>query len=146
MICTQKYNLKDVNIRFTPGDCYGLIGANGSGMATFLKILSEEIGPNTGEVIIPSNQRLGVFKQNHFEFDEVEVYKSVIMGHKRYIISWKEKKFNMLRHILVMRMALSLQSLKQNLLKWTVGKQNPALPPCLVDYPLFQFSLENTVS
>lgn len=91
MISTQNITLqygaralfKDVNIKFTPANCYGLIGANGSGKSTFLKILSGEIEPSSGEVIIPSNQRLGVLKQNHFEFDEVEVLKTVIMGHKR---------------------------------------------------------------
>lgn len=83
---------KDVNIKFTPGNCYGLIGANGAGKSTFLKILSGEIEPNSGEVIIPSNQRLGVLKQNHFEFDDVEVLKTVIMGHKRLYQIMEEKE------------------------------------------------------
>ena len=73
----------DVNIKFTPGNCYGLIGANGAGKSTFLKILSGELEPNKGDVFITPGQRLAVLKQNHFEFDELEVMKTVIMGHKR---------------------------------------------------------------
>lgn len=72
-----------VNIKFTPGNCYGLIGANGSGKSTFLKILSGEIEANKGDVTITSGERLAVLKQNHFEFDEYEVLKTVMMGHKR---------------------------------------------------------------
>lgn len=73
----------DVNIKFTPGNCYGLIGANGAGKSTFLKILSGEIEPNTGEVNILPGARLAVLKQDHFEFDEFEVLKTVIMGHAK---------------------------------------------------------------
>lgn len=74
---------EDVNIKFSPGNCYGLIGANGSGKSTFLKILSGEIEPNSGHVSIASGKRIAVLKQNHFEFDEFEVLHTVIMGHKR---------------------------------------------------------------
>lgn len=74
---------EDVNIKFTPGNCYGLIGANGAGKSTFLKILSGEIEPNKGEVSIAPGERLAVLRQNHFEFDECEVLKTVIMGHTR---------------------------------------------------------------
>ncbi len=74
---------EEVNIKFTPGNCYGLIGANGAGKSTFLKILSGEIEPTSGHVHITPGQRLAVLKQNHFEFDEFEVLKTVIMGHKR---------------------------------------------------------------
>lgn len=74
---------EDVNIKFTPGNCYGLIGANGAGKSTFLKILSGEIEPNTGEVAITPGERMAVLKQDHFQFDEFEVLKTVIMGHQR---------------------------------------------------------------
>jgi len=74
---------EDVSIKFTPGNCYGLIGANGAGKSTFLKILSGDIDPTKGDVHISPNSRLAVLKQNHFEYDEVEVLKTVIMGHKR---------------------------------------------------------------
>ncbi|MBI9099444.1 MAG: ATP-binding cassette domain-containing protein [Spirochaetaceae bacterium] len=74
---------KDVNIKFTPGNCYGLIGANGSGKSTFMKILSGEIEQDTGEVIIPPNERLGVLAQDHFAFDEFTVMNTVIKGHQK---------------------------------------------------------------
>ncbi|WP_242919436.1 ABC-F family ATP-binding cassette domain-containing protein [Pontibacter liquoris] len=74
---------EDVTIKFVPGNCYGLIGANGAGKSTFLKILSGEIDPNTGTVDIPANARLAVLKQNHFVYDEYPALQTVIMGHKR---------------------------------------------------------------
>lgn len=74
---------ENVNIKFTHGNCYGLIGANGSGKSTFLKILSGEIEANKGDVSITTGERLAVLKQDHFEFDEYEVLKTVILGHKR---------------------------------------------------------------
>jgi len=99
MISTNNISLRygarklfdNVNIKFIPGNCYGLIGANGSGKSTFLKILSGEIEPNTGEVIIPPRERLAVLKQDHFEFDEHEVIKTVMMGHVRLFEIMKEK-------------------------------------------------------
>jgi ATPase subunit of ABC transporter with duplicated ATPase domains len=72
-----------VNIVFSPGNCYGLIGANGSGKSTFLKILSREIDSSTGEVDIPAGKRVSVLKQDQFAFDEHTVLNTVIMGHKR---------------------------------------------------------------
>lgn len=83
---------ENVNIKFIPGNCYGLIGANGSGKSTFLKILSGEMEANKGDITVGPNNRLAVLKQNHFEFDEYEVLKTVIMGHKRLceIIDEKE--------------------------------------------------------
>jgi len=74
---------EDVNIKFTPGNCYGLIGANGAGKSTFLKILDGEIDPSAGEVVVTPGERIAVLKQNHFEFDEFEVLNVVIMGHAR---------------------------------------------------------------
>lgn len=82
---------KDVNIKFTPGNCYGLIGANGTGKSTFLKVLSGEVEPTNGNVIITPGERLAVLKQNHYEFDEVEVLKTVIMGHARLFEIMEEK-------------------------------------------------------
>jgi ATPase subunit of ABC transporter with duplicated ATPase domains len=83
---------ENVNIKFTPGNCYGLIGANGAGKSTFLKILSGEIEPNKGDVSITPGERLAVLKQDHFEFDEFEVLKTVITGHKRLIEIMEEKE------------------------------------------------------
>lgn len=84
---------ENVDIKFTPGNCYGIIGANGSGKSTFLKILSGEIEANKGEIIITPGERIAVLKQEHYEFDEYEVLKTVILGHKRLceIIDEKEK-------------------------------------------------------
>lgn len=73
----------EVNISFTKGNCYGIIGANGAGKSTFLKILAGEIEPNKGKVDITPGERLAVLKQNHFEFDEQSVLNTVLMGHKK---------------------------------------------------------------
>ena len=73
----------EVNLNFTKGNCYGVIGANGAGKSTFLKILSGEIEPNKGNVEITPGERMSVLKQNHFEFDEVTVLNTVLMGNKR---------------------------------------------------------------
>lgn len=73
----------EVNINFVKGNCYGVIGANGAGKSTFLKILSGEIEPNKGTVEITPGERLAVLKQNHFEFDEQTVLNTVLMGHKK---------------------------------------------------------------
>ncbi len=82
---------EDVNIQFNPGNCYGLIGANGAGKSTFLKILSGELEPQSGQVIMNKNDRLAVLKQNHFEYEEFPVMETVIMGHKRLYDIMKEK-------------------------------------------------------
>jgi ATPase subunit of ABC transporter with duplicated ATPase domains len=75
-----------VNLRFTEGNCYGVIGANGAGKSTFLKILAGEIDPTTGHISIDPGKRMAVLKQNHFEFDEVPVLDTVMMGHHKL---WK---------------------------------------------------------
>lgn len=82
---------KDVNIKFTPGNCYGLIGANGTGKSTFLKVLSGEVEATSGDVAITPGERLAVLKQNHYEFDEFDVLKTVIMGHSRLYAIMEEK-------------------------------------------------------
>ncbi|WP_313537222.1 ABC-F family ATP-binding cassette domain-containing protein [Enterococcus sp.] len=81
----------DVNIKFTPGNCYGLIGANGAGKSTFLKILSGEIQPSTGNVSLGPDERMAVLKQNHYDYEEYAVIETVIMGHKRLYEVMKEK-------------------------------------------------------
>lgn len=81
----------EVNIKFTPGNCYGLIGANGAGKSTFLKILAGELQPSTGVVTLGPDERLAVLKQNHFDYEEYQVIETVIMGHKRLYDIMKEK-------------------------------------------------------
>jgi len=81
----------EVNVKFTPGNCYGLIGANGAGKSTFMKILSGEIDPTKGQVNILPGMRLSVLKQNHFEFDEFTVLDTILMGNKRLFQIMKEK-------------------------------------------------------
>ncbi len=81
----------EVNIKFTPGNCYGLIGANGAGKSTFLKILAGELHPSTGVVTLGPDERLAVLKQNHFDYEEYPVIETVIMGHKRLYDIMKEK-------------------------------------------------------
>ncbi len=82
---------EDVNLKFTPGNCYGVIGANGAGKSTFLKILSGEQDSTTGSINITPGQRMAVLKQNHFEFDEFDVLKTVVMGHKKLYAIMEEK-------------------------------------------------------
>ncbi|GKU80415.1 ABC-F family ATP-binding cassette domain-containing protein [Paenibacillus sp. L3-i20] len=82
---------EDVNIKFTPGNCYGLIGANGAGKSTFLKILSGEVEQSSGDVHITPGERLAVLKQNHYEYDNFAVLETVIMGHKKLYEVMNEK-------------------------------------------------------
>jgi ATPase subunit of ABC transporter with duplicated ATPase domains len=82
---------EEVNLKFTPGNCYGVIGANGAGKSTFLKILSGEIDPSTGQISITPGERMGVLKQNHFEFDTHTVLDTVMMGNKKLWDVMKEK-------------------------------------------------------
>ena len=99
MISTSNVSLRfggkklfdEVNVKFTPGNCYGLIGANGAGKSTFLKILAKEIEPNTGEVILDSNLRLSVLKQDHYAYDEFTVLKTVLMGNQKLFQVMEEK-------------------------------------------------------
>lgn len=99
MIETQNISLQygkrvlfdDVNIKFTEDNCYGIIGANGAGKSTFLKILSGEVDPNTGSILIEPGKRMAVLSQNHYAFDEYSVIDTVIMGHHQLWDIMKEK-------------------------------------------------------
>jgi ATPase subunit of ABC transporter with duplicated ATPase domains len=99
MISVQNLSLRygkrvlfeDVNIKFTEGNCYGIIGANGAGKSTFMKILSGEIDPSTGRVEISKDQRMSVLKQNHYEFDEVQVLETVMRGNSKLFQVMAEK-------------------------------------------------------
>jgi len=87
----KKALFEDVNIKFTEGNCYGLIGANGAGKSTFLKILSGELEPTNGEIIMNAGERLSVLQQDHYKYDEFVVMDTVIMGNKRLYEVMKEK-------------------------------------------------------
>ena len=87
----DKILFKDVDLKFTEGNCYGVIGANGAGKTTFLKILSGEKEANEGHVSIEPSKRMAVLKQDHFEYDEMNVITTVIMGHKRLYDVMQEK-------------------------------------------------------
>ena len=83
---------KNVNLKFTPGNCYGIIGANGAGKSTFLKILSGELDSTTGEVSIAENTRMSVLKQDHFAYDAFSVLDTIIMGNPRLYEITKQKE------------------------------------------------------
>jgi ATPase subunit of ABC transporter with duplicated ATPase domains len=99
MISTEKLSLQygsrvlfeNVDVKFTPGNCYGLIGANGAGKSTFLKILSGEIESSSGKVNVPKNERINVLRQDHFAYDESEALTTVIMGHSKLYAVMVEK-------------------------------------------------------
>jgi len=87
----KKALFEDVNIKFTEGNCYGLIGANGAGKSTFLKILSGALEPTTGDIIMNAGERLSVLQQDHYKYDEYNVMDTVIMGNARLYEIMKEK-------------------------------------------------------
>ena len=92
LIFGKRTLFKDVTLKFTPGNCYGLIGANGSGKSTFLKILSREIEPSQGQVLVDASLRLAVLRQDHSAFDAYSVLDTVIMGHARLFSILNERK------------------------------------------------------
>ena len=81
----------NVNIKFTPGNCYGIIGANGAGKSTFLRILSGDLEPSSGDVIMPKELRMSVLKQDHYAFDDFSVLDTIIMGNQHLYDIMKEK-------------------------------------------------------
>ena len=88
----KKALFEDVNIKFTEGNCYGLIGANGAGKSTFLKILSGQLDTTNGDIAITPGQRLSFLEQDHFKYDAYTVLDTVILGNKRLYDIMKEKE------------------------------------------------------
>ena len=87
----SKKLFEDVNLKFTKGNCYGIIGANGAGKSTFLKVLSGEIEPNKGEVSLDKNERMSVLAQDQNKYDAETVLRTVMLGHKRLVQIMDEK-------------------------------------------------------
>ena len=87
----ERVLFEDVSLKFTEGNCYGLIGPNGAGKSTFLKILSGDVDPYSGQVVVPAGMRLAVLKQDHFAYNEFEALTTVIMGHERLYAIMQEK-------------------------------------------------------
>ena len=83
---------EDVTLKFVPGNCYGLIGANGAGKSTFLKVLSGTIAPTTGSISVTPKDRIATLKQDHFIFDDEEVLRTVLMGHSELMSVIKERE------------------------------------------------------
>lgn len=111
----KKALFEDVNIKFVEGQCYGLIGANGAGKSTFLKILTGQIEPSKGDVAVTPGQRISFLEQDHFKYDDCMVLDTVIRGNERLYQIMKEKMKYMPTILLQRRMATRLVCLKQNL-------------------------------
>jgi ATPase subunit of ABC transporter with duplicated ATPase domains len=121
---------EEVNVKFTPGNCYGIIGANGAGKSTLLKIMSGEIDPSTGNISITPGERMSVLKQNHFEFDEYPVLQTVIMGNKKLWEIMKEKDALYAKADFTDADGERVGELEGYLPKWKVGMQTVMLLKC----------------
>ena len=126
----KKALFEDVNIKFTEGNCYGLIGANGAGKSTFLKILSGQLETTNGDITITPGQRLSFLQQDHFKYDAYQVLDTVIMGNARLYEIMKEKNKFMQKKTLPKKMVSVPVNWKQNLQRWMVGMQNPMPSSC----------------
>lgn len=118
------------DLKFMPGNCYGVIGANGAGKSTFLRILSGELEPTTGTVTIPAGQRLSTLKQDQFKYDAYPVLDTVIMGNQRLYDIMKEKDELYAKPDFLMRTANALPSWKANSRRWTAGTPSPTPRRC----------------
>ena len=121
---------KDVSIKFTPGNCYGVIGANGAGKSTFLKLLAGDIEPTKGVIEITPGERMSVLKQDHFAYDEYEVLRTVIMGNQHLVDIMTRRMLSMQSLISVMRTVYVLVSWRQNLRSLTAGTLSLMLQSC----------------
>ena len=109
----KKALFEDVNIKFTEGNCYGVIGANGAGKSTFLKVLSGELDTSSGSVTMTPGQRMSVLEQDHFKYDEQDVLETVIQGNMRLFEVSKEKDA-LYDRIFPMRMVSAPASWRRN--------------------------------
>lgn len=118
------------DLKFMPGNCYGVIGANGAGKSTFLRILSGELEPTTGTVTIPAGQRLSTLKQDQFKYDAYPVLDTVIMGNQRLYDIMKEKDELYAKPDFLTRTANTLPSWRANSRRWTAGTPSPTPRRC----------------
>ncbi len=116
---------KDVDLKFTPGNCYGIIGANGAGKTTFLRVLSGDLDPSTGSVSYPSDMRMSVLKQDHFAFEEYTVLDTIIMGNQRLYDIMKEKDALYAKEDFSDEDGIRASELEGNSRSWTAGRRNP---------------------
>ena len=114
-----------VDLQFLPGNCYGIIGANGAGKSTFLRILTGELESTNGAVVVDPDKRVSVLKQNQNAYDEFTVMDTVIMGNQHLYDVMKERMPFTKNPTSPMRMACAPPIWKQNLPKWAAGKQSP---------------------
>ena len=121
---------QDVNLKFTPGNCYGVIGANGAGKSTFLRILSGDLEPTRGTVMFGPGERLSVLKQDHFAYDECTVLDTVLQGHMKLWEVMQEKNAIYLKEDFSDEEVSGLLSWKNNLQEWTVGMPRAMQPIC----------------
>ena len=121
-----------VDLQFSKGNCYGVIGANGAGKSTFLKLLSGEIESTSGQVIIGPNERMSILKQNQNAYDNETVMRTVLSGHKRLIEIIDEKEFTIIKLISLKKMVQDLLNLKVSLLNLMDGMQKRMLRHCLM--------------
>lgn len=113
----------DVNLKFTEGNCYGVIGANGAGKSTFLRMLSGDLEPSTGTVELDPKLRMSVLRQDHFAFDDFTVVDTIIQGNPRLYEIMQEKMRCTQRTRLRKRTATAPLSWKRSLPSWTAGMQ-----------------------
>ncbi len=99
-----------VNVIFSPGNCYGIIGANGAGKSTFLKVLSGDLEPQKGDVFMTPGERLSVLEQDHFKYDEYEVVRTVLMGNPRLIEIMEVKRTHFMQSLISVRRTVSVQA------------------------------------
>lgn len=120
----------DVNIKFTKGNCYGIIGANGAGKSTFLKILSGKQESTTGNVSLEPGKRMSVLEQDHFAYDNFTVLETIMRGNKNFSTLKKKWMHYMQNLISLMKMVLKQVNLVLFMTKWVDGQPRPMHRPC----------------
>lgn len=122
---------QEVNLKFTPGNCYGIIGANGAGKSTLMRILSNQLDPSHGTITLGSGERLSVLSQDHFAFDECTVINTVLMGAYGTVGYHGRKRTGcILNRISAMKTAYGFRNWKRNSRNWKAGMPKAMLPTC----------------